>query len=85
MVLPVVSVWISELPSYYQWELCYHERNHHAVFRNAGSVSHADALEKARVEYRKCQEKMLTPVEEAYLEGIKSAEKEVKACEKAEG
>ena len=48
-------------------------------------MSHADALEKARVEYRKCQEKMLTPVEEAYLEGIKSAEKEVKACEKAEG
>jgi len=42
-------------------------------------MSHADALEKARAEYRKFQEKTMTPVEEAYLESIKVAEKEVKA------
>ena len=50
-----------------------------ALLQGAGSVSHADALEKARAEYRKFQEKTLTPVEEAYLESIKAAEKEVKA------
>ena len=49
------------------------------LLQGAGSVSHADALEKARAEYRKFQEKTLTPVEEAYLESIKAAEKEVKA------
>ena len=50
-----------------------------ALLQGAGSVSHADALEKARAEYRKYQENTLTPVEEAYLESIKAAEKEVKA------
>ena len=50
-----------------------------ALLQGAESVSHADALEKARAEYRKFQEKTLTPVEEAYLESIKAAEKEVKA------
>ena len=49
------------------------------LLQGAGPVSHAEAMEKARTEYRKYQEKTLTPVEEAYLESIKAAEKEVKA------
>ena len=44
----------------------------------AGSVSHKQALEKAKAEYRKYQEITLTPVEKAYLESIKEVSKEVK-------
>jgi len=49
------------------------------LLQSAGSVSHAQALEKAEIEYRKYQEKTLAPVERAYLESIKVAEKKVKA------
>ncbi|MBQ9249423.1 MAG: virulence RhuM family protein [Oscillospiraceae bacterium] len=49
------------------------------LLNDAGAVSHAAAMEKARGEYRKYQQKTLTPVEEAYLQSIKVAEKEVKA------
>ena len=49
------------------------------LLEGAGSVSHAAAMEKAHSEYRKYQQKTLTPVEEAYLQSIKAAEKEVKA------
>lgn len=38
----------------------------------AGSVSHHQAMEKAEVEYRKFQVRTLSPVEEAYMETIKS-------------
>lgn len=38
---------------------------------NAGNVSHKQAEEKAITEYRKYQEKTLSPVEKAYLESIK--------------
>ena len=48
------------------------------LLQSAGSVSHAQALEKAESEYRKYQEKTLTPVERAYLESIKAAEKKAK-------
>ena len=48
------------------------------LLQSAGSVSHAQALEKAESEYRKYQEKTLAPVERAYLESIKDAEKKVK-------
>lgn len=44
----------------------------------AGSVSHKQAIDKAKAEYKKYQEITLTPVEQAYLESIKDAEKEVK-------
>ena len=44
-----------------------------------GSVSHTAALKKAHSEYRKYQQKTLTPVEEAYLKSLKAAETEVKA------
>ena len=43
-----------------------------------GSVSHKQALEKAKSEYRKYQEITLTPVEKAYLESIKEVSREVK-------
>jgi len=49
------------------------------LLQGSGTVSHAEAMEKARLEYRKYQEKTLSPVEEAYLQSIKAAEKEVKA------
>lgn len=44
----------------------------------AGSVSHKQAIDKAKTEYRKYQEITLTPVEQAYLESIKEVLKEVK-------
>ncbi len=49
------------------------------LLTDSGSVSHAAAIEKAHSEYRKYQLKTLSPVEEAYLQSIKEAEKEVKA------
>ena len=48
------------------------------LLTGAGSVSHKQALEKAKSEYRKYQEVTLTPVEKAYLESIKEVSKEVK-------
>ena len=45
---------------------------------SAGSVSHAQAMEKAETEYRKFQAKTLSPVEESYLESIKSLETAIK-------
>ena len=54
------------------------------LLTDAGSVSHAAAIEKAHSEYRKYQQKTLSPVEEAYLQSIKAAEKEVKAETKKE-
>ena len=49
-----------------------------ALLTGAGTVTHAAAMEKAHNEYRKFQQKTLSPVEEAYLESIKAAEKEIK-------
>lgn len=48
------------------------------LLEGAGTVSHKQALEKARAEYRKYQEKTLTPVEEEYLKTLKALEKDVK-------
>ena len=48
------------------------------ILTGAGSVTHEAAIEKAHSEYRKYQQKTLTPVEEAYLQSLKAAEKEVK-------
>lgn len=44
----------------------------------SGSVSHKQAIDKAKAEYRKYQENTLTPVEQAYLESIRNVEKDVK-------
>lgn len=42
------------------------------VLQGAGTVSHAQAIEKATEEYRKYQVQNLSPVEEEYLESIKN-------------
>ena len=49
------------------------------LLKGAGTVSHAEAIEKAHSEYKKYQQKTLSPVEEAYLSSLRAAEKEVKA------
>lgn len=48
------------------------------LLTDGGSISHEEAMEKAVAEYRKYQVKTLSPVEQAYLESIKSVEKKVK-------
>ena len=48
------------------------------MLTGAGSVSHQQALDKAKAEYKKYQVQNLTPVEEAYLENIKQIEKTAK-------
>mgnify|MGYP002861187243 CR=1 FL=1 len=48
------------------------------LLEGTGSVSHEQAMKKAVEEYRKYQVLTLSPVEEAYLESLKSAEKEAK-------
>ena len=50
------------------------------VLQNAGSVSHAKAMEKAESEYRKYQERTLAPVEMAYLEQLKEEAKALSEC-----
>lgn len=47
------------------------------ILKDAGSVSHQKALEKASEEYRNYQAKTLSPVEEAYLNNLKILEKEI--------
>ena len=47
------------------------------VLTDAGKVSHDKALAKAEKEYRKYQVKTLSPVEEAYLDTIKTVQKQV--------
>ena len=44
----------------------------------AGSISHDQAMKKAKDEYRRYQAITLSPVEEEYLKSIKGVEKEVK-------
>lgn len=48
------------------------------LLTDAGKVSHAQALEKAKSEYQKYLVQNLSPVEEAYLQNIKQIEKEAK-------
>ena len=48
------------------------------LLTNAGSVSHKQALDKATKEYRKYQEKTLSPVEEEYLKVIQELNKTAK-------
>lgn len=47
------------------------------VLAEAGSMSHAEAVEKAKGEYKKYQAKTFSPVEEAYLKTIKGVQKVV--------
>lgn len=48
------------------------------VLQGAGKISHKQAMEKAEAEYRKYQVQTLSPVEKAYLDTIKTLEKETK-------
>ena len=48
------------------------------LLTGAETVSHDQAMRKAKQEYRKYQETTLSPVEEEYLKSIKGIEKEVK-------
>lgn len=48
------------------------------LLEGAGTVSHAQAMEKAKQEYQKYQVQNLSPVEEAYLQTIKGVEKAAK-------
>ena len=48
------------------------------VLQDAGTISHAQAIEKATEEYRKYQAQNLSPVEEEYLESIKNIQNIVK-------
>lgn len=52
------------------------------VLIGAGKVSHAQAMEKAKTEYRKYQVQNLSPVEEAYLDSIRSLEQTAKKKER---
>jgi len=48
------------------------------VLQGAGTISHAQAIEKATEEYRKYQVQNLSPVEEEYLESIRNIHNNVK-------
>lgn len=52
------------------------------VLIGAGKVRHAQAMEKAKAEYRKYQVQNLSPVEEAYLDSIRSLEQTAKKKER---
>ena len=45
------------------------------LLTNAGRISHQQAMEKAKIEYQKYQAKTISPVEQAYLDTIKSLHK----------
>ena len=47
------------------------------VLKDAGKISHNKAVEKAEKEYSKYEVKTLSPVEEAYLDTIKTVQKQV--------
>jgi len=54
------------------------------ILLNAGAVSHKKAMEKAEKEYRKYQVKTITPVEKAYLDTIKTTQKQIEKKTKNE-
>ncbi len=47
------------------------------ILTDAGTISHNQAIEKAKTEYKKYQVKTLSPVEEAYLQTIKEINKKI--------
>jgi hypothetical protein len=48
------------------------------LLTDAGRISHQQAMDKAKAEYRKYQVKTISPVEQAYLDTIKALEKKAK-------
>ena len=53
-----------------------------ALLTDGGTVSHTQAMEQTKAEYRKYQVQNLSPVEEEYLQTIRSIEKAAKEGEK---
>jgi len=49
------------------------------LLENAGSISHKQAEEKAKIEYQKYKVKTIAPVEEEYLKAIEGLEHQAKA------
>jgi hypothetical protein len=47
------------------------------LLNDAGSITHKQALDKAKTEFIKYQSKTLSPVEKAYLENIKALQKKI--------
>jgi len=47
------------------------------ILSGAGGISHHQAIEKAKTEFKKFQVKTLSPVEKDYLENIKSLQKKI--------
>ncbi|MCF6276351.1 MAG: virulence RhuM family protein [Candidatus Magasanikbacteria bacterium] len=62
--------WVAELDKFA-------ENYGKGVLKDAGKISHKQAVKKAQKEYRQFQAKTLSPVEEAYLKNIKNIQKEV--------
>ncbi len=62
--------WVAELDKFA-------ENYGKGVLKNAGTISHKQAIEKATKEYKQFQVKTLSPVEESYLENIKGIQKQV--------
>ena len=62
--------WVTELDKF-------SENFGRGILKDAGTVSHQQAIEKAMREYRTYQAKTLSPVEKEYLETIKALEKRV--------
>ena len=56
-----------------------------ALLSGSGSVSHQQAMDKAREEYRKFQVRELSPVERAYLDTIKALNDKANDKGKGEG
>lgn len=47
------------------------------LLKDAGKISHETAMKKVDAEYKKYQQKTITPVEEAYLETLKTVQKKI--------
>ena len=52
------------------------------ILTNSGTVSHKEAVDKAKIEYQKYQIKELTPIEKEYLNSINNINKIVEKLEK---
>ena len=48
------------------------------LLQESGKISHDEAIEKARNEYKKYQAKTISPIEEEYLHSLKEIEKSIK-------
>lgn len=51
------------------------------MLKDAGKVSHSEAIEKATKEYRKFQAEQLSPVEKEYFDTVKTLQKKAKTKE----